>query len=80
MRSLSTASPRIGRFLADGAKLSGWAHDRVEIIDEDQGHSGQTAAGLLGFQYLLAEIGLDHIGIIFGLKMSHFARSNKDRY
>ncbi len=64
--------------LVDRAKLLGWAHDRVEIIDEDQGHSGQTAAGRLGFQYLLAEIGLDHIGIIFGLEMSRLARSNKD--
>ncbi len=60
------------------AKLLGWAQDRVEVIDEDQGHSGQTAAGRLGFQYLLAEIGLDHIGIIFGLEMSRLARSNKD--
>ncbi len=64
--------------LVDVAKLLGWAQDRVEVIDEDQGHSGQTAAGRLGFQYLLAEIGLDHIGIIFGLEMSRLARSNKD--
>jgi DNA invertase Pin-like site-specific DNA recombinase len=64
--------------LVDRAKLLGWAQDRVEVIDEDQGHSGQTAAGRLGFQYLLAEIGLDHIGIIFGLEMSRLARSNKD--
>ncbi len=64
--------------LVDRAKLLGWAQDRVEVIDEDQGHSGQTAAGRLGFQYLLAEIGLDHIGIIFGLEMSRLACSNKD--
>jgi DNA invertase Pin-like site-specific DNA recombinase len=64
--------------LVDRARLLGWAQDRVEVIDEDQGHSGQTAAGRLGFQYLLAEIGLDHIGIIFGLEMSRLARSNKD--
>jgi DNA invertase Pin-like site-specific DNA recombinase len=64
--------------LVDRAKLLGWAQDRVEVIDEDQGHSGQTAAGRLGFQYLLAEIGQDHIGIIFGLEMSRLARSNKD--
>ena len=64
--------------LVDRAKLLGWAQDRVEVIDEDQGHSGQTAAGRLGFQYLLAEIGLDHTGIIFGLEMSRLARSNKD--
>ncbi len=78
-RSLSTVSLRIGNtpwWIAP--KLLGWAQDRVEVIDEDQGHSGQTAAGRLGFQYLLAEIGLDHIGIIFGLEMSRLACSNKD--
>jgi len=32
----------------------------------------------LGFQRLLAEVGLDHVGIIFSLEMSRLARSNKD--
>jgi DNA invertase Pin-like site-specific DNA recombinase len=50
----------------------------VEVVDEDQGRSGQTVEGRLGFQYLLAEISLDHVGIIFGLEMSRLARSNKD--
>ena len=50
----------------------------MEVIDEDQGRSGQSAAGRLGFQYLLAEVSLDHVGIIFGLEMSRLARSNKD--
>src|SRR5205807_7767311 len=48
------------------------------VIDEDQGHSGQSIQGRLGFQYLLAEVGLDHVGIILGLEMSRLARSNKD--
>ena len=56
----------------------GWSQDRVEVIDEDQGRSGRHAEGRLGFQHLLAEIGLDHVGIIFGLEMSRLARSNKD--
>jgi DNA invertase Pin-like site-specific DNA recombinase len=56
----------------------GWSKDRVEVIDEDQGHSGRHVEGRLGFQHLLAEIGLDHVGIIFGLEMSRLARSNKD--
>ena len=42
----------------------GWSKDRVEVIDEDQGHSGRHVEGRLGFQHLLAEIGLDHVGII----------------
>ena len=60
------------------AELLGWPADRVEVVDEDQGRSGQSAVGRLGFQYLLAEIGLDHVGLILGLEMSRLARSNKD--
>jgi DNA invertase Pin-like site-specific DNA recombinase len=64
--------------LVDRAKLLGWPADAVEVVDEDQGCSGQSVAGRLGFQYLLAEVGLDHVGIILGLEMSRLARSNKD--
>jgi DNA invertase Pin-like site-specific DNA recombinase len=64
--------------LVHRATLLGWPKAQVEVIDEDQGHSGQSAAGRLGFQYLLAEVGLDHVGIIFSLEMSRLARSNKD--
>jgi DNA invertase Pin-like site-specific DNA recombinase len=64
--------------LVHRAAALGWPPSSVEVVDEDQGRSGQTAEGRLGFQYLLAEIGLDHVGIIFGLEMSRLARSNKD--
>ena len=50
----------------------------MTVIDDDQGQSGQSAEGRLGFQRLLAEVSLDHVGIIFGLEMSRLARSNKD--
>lgn len=64
--------------LVDLAVRLGWPPDRVEVIDEDQGHSGSTAEGRHGFQRLLAEVGLDHVGIILGLELSRLARSNKD--
>jgi DNA invertase Pin-like site-specific DNA recombinase len=64
--------------LVHRATALGWPPGGVEVVDEDQGRSGQTAEGRLGFQYLLAEISLDHVGIIFGLEMSRLARSNKD--
>lgn len=64
--------------LAQRAVELGWSADRVEVIDEDQGRSGTTAVGRPGFQRLLAEIGLNHIGIILGTEMSRLARSNKD--
>src|SRR6516164_9901273 len=43
--------------LVHRAAALGWPQDGVEIVDEDQGRSGQTVEGRLGFQYLLAEIG-----------------------
>jgi DNA invertase Pin-like site-specific DNA recombinase len=56
----------------------GWLSERVLVIDEDQGHSGSTAAGRVGFQRLLAEVSLDHVGLILGIEMSRLARSCKD--
>jgi DNA invertase Pin-like site-specific DNA recombinase len=64
--------------LVDLALRLGWPPERIEVIDEDQGHSGSTAEGRHGFQRLLAEVGLDHVGIILGLELSRLARSNKD--
>jgi DNA invertase Pin-like site-specific DNA recombinase len=60
----------VGRALA-----LGWQPGQVEVIDEDQGRSGQTVEGRLGFQRLLAEVGLDRVGLILGLGMSRLARS-----
>jgi DNA invertase Pin-like site-specific DNA recombinase len=56
----------------------GWAEAHVLIIDEDQGISGQSIEGRLGFQRLLAEISLGHVGIVFGREVSRLSRSNKD--
>ena len=64
--------------LADVAVALGWSRDRVEIVDADQGRSGQTAEGRLGFQYILAELSLDHVGIVLGLEASRLARSDPD--
>jgi DNA invertase Pin-like site-specific DNA recombinase len=64
--------------LGDTAVALGWPRERVVIIDEDQGQSGRSAAGRLGFQRLLAELTLDHVGLILSLEMSRLARSDKD--
>ncbi len=56
----------------------GWRPDRTVVIDEDQGLSGRTAEGRLGFQRLLAEVGLAHVGLVLGIEMSRLARSCKD--
>src|SRR5256884_5106088 len=64
--------------VVDRAVTWGWARDRIVVIDEDQGQSGQSMVTRLGFQRLLAEVSLDHVGLILGLEMSRLARSNKD--
>jgi DNA invertase Pin-like site-specific DNA recombinase len=64
--------------LADRAEELGWLRSRVLVIDDDQGKSGSSVEGRLGFQRLLAEVGLDHVGLILGLEMSRLARSCKD--
>lgn len=56
----------------------GWADERVLIIDDDQGISGQSVENRPGFQRLLAEVSLGHIGIVFGREVSRLARSCKD--
>ncbi len=48
------------------------------IIDEDLGKSGSSAEGRLGFQRLVSEVGLNHVGLILGVEMSRLARSSKD--
>ena len=56
----------------------GWPPERVLVIDEDQGHTACTAEGRVGFQRLLAEVSLDHVGLVLGIEMSRLARSCKD--
>jgi DNA invertase Pin-like site-specific DNA recombinase len=64
--------------LADRAVVLGWPRDRVVTIDDDLGKSGQSIEGRPGFQRLLAEVALDHVGLILGLEMSRLARCCKD--
>ena len=64
--------------LADFATGIGWSADRVMVIDEDQGLSGKFSDNRNGFQRLLAEVALDHVGLVLGLELSRLARSCKD--
>ena len=58
----------------------GWPADRVIVITDDQAKSGTTADGRLGFQWLLTEVNLDHVGIILGFQVSRLSRANSDWY
>jgi DNA invertase Pin-like site-specific DNA recombinase len=71
-------STRLQYSLEAMARGLGWEAERVLVLDDDLATSGSSAAGRQDFQRLLAEVALDHVGIILGVEMSRIARSNKD--
>jgi DNA invertase Pin-like site-specific DNA recombinase len=66
--------------LQERALTLGWAPTAVEVIDEDQGRSGQTAVHQTGFQRLVSQVNLGKVGIVLMLEASRLARSNSDWY
>jgi excisionase family DNA binding protein len=64
--------------LADHARTLGWRD--VVVIDDDLGKSGASASGRVGFQRLVATVGLGQAGGVFGLEVSRLARNNRDWY
>jgi DNA invertase Pin-like site-specific DNA recombinase len=64
--------------LAEHARALGWRE--VIVIDEDLGKSGASATGRVGFQRLVATVGLGEAGAIFGTEVSRLARNNRDWY
>ncbi len=73
-------STRLQYGLAARATALGWVAERVLVIDDDLGKSGTSSAGRPGFQRLVSEVSLDHVGIILGVEVSRLARSCKDWY
>lgn len=71
-------STRLQYGLVSRAQALGWDASRILVIDDDLGKSGASAQGRVGFQRLVSEVSLGHVGIIFGVEMSRLARSNKD--
>lgn len=66
--------------LVERACSLGWARPRITVIDEDLGCSAASAVGRPGFQRLVAEVGLGHVGLILGFEVSRLARSCRDWY
>jgi DNA invertase Pin-like site-specific DNA recombinase len=71
-------STRLQYGLTTRAEAWGWSRERIETIDEDLGKSGSSAAGRLGFQRLMTEVSLNHVGLVLGIEMSRLARCSKD--
>jgi DNA invertase Pin-like site-specific DNA recombinase len=64
--------------LRERAIALGWEHERIVVIDQDLGQSGASAVDRVGFQRLVAEVGLGHVGLVMGLEVSRLARSSLD--
>jgi DNA invertase Pin-like site-specific DNA recombinase len=73
-------STRLQYGLVQRAVGLGWAASRVLVIDEDLGKSGASTAGRAGFQRLVTEITMGHVGLVLGIEMSRLARSGADWY
>jgi DNA invertase Pin-like site-specific DNA recombinase len=58
----------------------GWSRERVVVIDDDQGRRGSESADRGGFQRLVAEVGLGHVGLVLGIEVSRLSRRNADWY
>jgi DNA invertase Pin-like site-specific DNA recombinase len=71
-------STRLQYALADRAFQFGWARETIVVVDDDLGRSGATSEGRLGFQRLVAEVGLGHVGLVLGVETSRLARSCRD--
>jgi DNA invertase Pin-like site-specific DNA recombinase len=66
--------------LRERAVALGWDAHQVKVIDADLGRSGSETTAREGFKELVADVGLGHVGIIFGIEVSRLARNNADWY
>jgi len=64
--------------LRERALRLGWPAERIMVIDQDLGQSGASAVDRVGFQRLVAEVGLGKVGLVLGLEVSRLARSSSD--
>ncbi len=64
--------------LRERAIALGWQPEQIVVIDQDLGQSGASVVDRLGFQHLVAEVGLGHVGLVMGLEVSRLARSSLD--
>jgi DNA invertase Pin-like site-specific DNA recombinase len=63
--------------LRERATALGWPSEQIVIVDCDLGVSG-ASADREGFQRLVAEVGMRHVGIVLGLEVSRLARNSTD--
>src|SRR6266849_2868253 len=73
----NTESTKRQYALRERALALGWPLDQVVVIDSDLGQSG-TDSDRLGFQKLVAAVGMGEVGVVLGLEVSRLARSSSN--
>lgn len=58
----------------------GWPPENIEIIDADLGITGTNVEQRHGFQYLLTQIALGTVGIVFSYDVTRLSRNCSDWY
>ncbi|WP_322756795.1 recombinase family protein [Frankia sp. Cas3] len=71
-------STRLQYGLVERAVALGWSRARLLVIDEDLGRSAAGAGDRPGFQRLVTEITMGHVGLVLGIEMSRLARAGRD--
>ena len=73
-------SRRLQYALEQRALELGWHEDQVRIIDSDQGRTGRTTQGRLGFGELVNLLTREQVGIILSTEVTELARNCSDWY
>jgi DNA invertase Pin-like site-specific DNA recombinase len=73
----NTESTKRQYALRERAVGLGWPLDRIVVIDSDLGQSGADS-DRVGFQKLVAAVGMGEVGVVLGLEVSRLARSSSD--
>lgn len=69
-------SRRLQYAMAQRIRNLGW--QEVSIIDEDLGRSASGEVERRGFQKMVAEVCLGHVGVVGAREVSRFARNSRD--
>ena len=71
-------STRLQHALRQRALECGWGPDSIEVIDADQGLTGETAEGREGFKEIAARVTLGQVGILFSYDVTRLSRNLSD--
>src|SRR5881397_2143599 len=73
-------SLRLQYALGERARQLGWPNEAIDIIDDDLGLTAASAAHRTGFNTLVAQVTLEHVGLILSYDVTRLSRNCSDWY